>query len=155
MEIRTKRKNILAFFINFSINLAHFAQLKLFKIINLINQSKIKFKFERSFSTKKNIFICVKMLKKRSLDLDQSLIICLIICFATTRCVEAQQSYSLRKFSLAFKEASIIEERRRRKEEEQRKLEQVEDLRRRVIEEYLLRKTIGKTTVLRDFYSRF
>jgi hypothetical protein len=47
------------------------------------------------------------------------------------------------------------ERRRRRKEEEQRKLQKIEELERKVIEEYLLRKMTSKTTVLKDFYSRF
>ncbi len=42
-------------------------------------------------------------------------------------------------------------ENRRRKEEEQRKLEQIEQLRRKAIEEPLFRKITGKTTVLKDF----
>jgi hypothetical protein len=102
----------------------------------------------------------------------QLLIICLMICYETTRCVDAQQSYLLRKFIVTFREARkmmeevwqeyrqneeekkrrVEEEERRRKEEEQKSMEQ---LRRKVIEEYLHRKIASKTTVLKDFYSRF
>jgi hypothetical protein len=102
----------------------------------------------------------------------QLLIICLVICYETTRCVDAQQSYLLRKFIVTFREArnmmrevlqeqklkveekkrQLEEEERRRKEEEQKSMEQ---LRRKEIEEYLHRKIAGKTTVLKDFYSRF
>jgi len=102
----------------------------------------------------------------------QLLIICLVICYETTRCVDAQQSYLLRKFIVTFREARkmmeevwqeyrqneeekkrrVEEEERRRKEEEQKSMEQ---LRRKVIEEYLLRNVASKTTVLKDFYSRF
>jgi hypothetical protein len=86
----------------------------------------------------------------------QLLIICLMICFEKeTRCVQALHKYPLRKFSLKFKESRNMMENRRRKEEEQRKLEQIEQLRRKVIEEHLLSKITGETTVLRDFYSRF
>jgi hypothetical protein len=102
----------------------------------------------------------------------QLLISCLIICCETTRCVEALQGYSLIKFIVTFREARnmmrevlqehrqkeeetkrrVEEEERRRKEEEQKSMEQ---LRRKVLEEYLHRKIAGKTTVLKDFFSRF
>ncbi len=50
----------------------------------------------------------------------------------------------------------IENERKRKKvEEERKKMEKIEALRRRVYQEYLLNQVTGKTTVLKDFFSRF
>ncbi len=103
--------------------------------------------------------------------------------YEETRCEQATQSFSLRKFSINFKEVlksnlkkkivrkqkvaeerRIEEENRRREEEERRKIEEeeqkrklenIDDLRRKVFQEYLLNQVTGKTTVLKDFFSRF
>ena len=111
------------------------------------------------------------------------LIFRLITLYEETRCEQATQSFSLRKFSINFKEVlksnlkkkivgkqkeaeerRIEEENRRREEEERRKIEEeeekrklenIDDLRRKVFQEYLLNQVTGKTTVLKDFFSRF
>jgi hypothetical protein len=97
------------------------------------------------------------------------LIISLAICTEQIKCVQAtQQRYSLRKFAINFRETfklnlmknymqkQIENERKRKKvEEERKKMEKIEALRRRVYQEYLLNQVTGKTTVLKDFFSRF
>ena len=87
-------------------------------------------------------------------------------------------TFSLRKFSINFreivksnlkkknlrnqkeaeqkrKEEEEEEQKRRRVEEEKIKMEKIEAFRRRVFQEYLLNQVTGKTTVLKDFFSRF
>jgi hypothetical protein len=97
------------------------------------------------------------------------LIISLAVCVEQTKCVQASHHrYSLRKFSINFKEAfklnlmknnmqkQIETERKRKKvEEEKIKMEKIEALRRQVFQEYLLNQVTGKNTVLKDFFSRF
>jgi hypothetical protein len=102
------------------------------------------------------------------------LIIYLAICTQHTTCAQVSQNYSLRKFAINFKEAIKLnsmkkflqkqkeaeekrkeEEKRRKEEEEKKKMENIESLRRKVFQEYLLNHITGKTTVLKDFFSRF
>ena len=96
------------------------------------------------------------------------LVISLAICIEKIKCVQASHSYSLRKFAINFRETFKMnlmknnmqkqketERKRKKVEEEKIKMEKIEALRRRVFQEYLLNQVTGKTTVLKDFYSRF
>ena len=108
------------------------------------------------------------------------LVVCLIIYIYDEEARYGAQatpdSFSLRKFSISFKEVvksnlkkKILrtqkeaeqkrkeeeEQNRRRVEKEKIKMEKIEALRRRVFQEYLLNQVTGKTTVLKDFFSRF
>jgi hypothetical protein len=102
------------------------------------------------------------------------LIFCLVIFYEETRWAQATPDFSLRKFAINFKEAiksnlkkKIVrkhkeaeekrkeEEKRRKEAEEKKKMENIEALRRKVFQEYLLNHITGKTTVLKDFFSRF
>jgi predicted Holliday junction resolvase-like endonuclease len=98
------------------------------------------------------------------------LLILLILCKYSI----VQVDTSLRKFSIRFKEKQplkmnqikmyILNQRAKeqRIKEEQLKLEEqlkreqeIESYKRKIIHEYLLKKLSCKTTVLKDFYSRF
>ena len=107
------------------------------------------------------------------------LVCCLFIFYydeETRYGAQAVPDFSLRKFSINFREVvksnlkkKILrtqkeaeqkrkeeeEQNRRRVEKEKIEMEKIEALRRRVFQEYLLNQVTGKTTVLKDFFSRF
>jgi hypothetical protein len=98
-----------------------------------------------------------------------------LFIFYQEMCVQATKNYPLRKFGINFKEAGVLKEKvlqiqkdlilrrkeeedRRREEEERKRKEEekkMDDLRRKVFHEYLLNQITGKSTVLKDLYSRF